>query len=131
MNACLSKSKYMLGLQCPKLLWYHFNEKDKIPPFDEATQATFDQGHEVGEWSKKRYPEGEEIIKYEKKNGQFIATVGGRGYFKVDEIIETMKESAWQLEHDYEHGFEPAKDDSLYFYYKYTFYCPKWSEKND
>jgi hypothetical protein len=61
MKPCLSKSKYMLGLQCPKLLWFHFNEKDKIPPISEATQATFDQGHEVGEWAKKRFPDGIEV----------------------------------------------------------------------
>ena len=41
----LSKSKYLIGLQCLKLLWYNYNAKDKLPPTDAETQAIFDQGH--------------------------------------------------------------------------------------
>ncbi len=44
----LSKSKYLNGLQCPKLLWHYYNAKDKFPPTDESIQAIFDQGHIVG-----------------------------------------------------------------------------------
>jgi len=54
----LSKSKYLIGLQCPKLLWFHYNAKDELPEIDEQTQAIFDQGHEVGELAKKLYPDG-------------------------------------------------------------------------
>ena len=57
----LSKSKFMSGLACPKLLWCLFNAPDLVPPFDEATQALFDQGHEVGGLAKKRYPDGVEV----------------------------------------------------------------------
>ena len=57
----LSKSKYLAGLQCPKLLWFHYNAKDEIPPVDEAKQALFDQGHEVGEWAKKVFPSGIDV----------------------------------------------------------------------
>lgn len=57
----VSKSKYLSGLQCPKLLWYYYNAKDQIPAFDEATQAIFDQGHEVGELAKKLYPDGIDV----------------------------------------------------------------------
>ncbi len=57
----LSKSKYMLGLQCPLLLWTVFNEPEKVPEPDEAQQAVFDQGHEVGEWAKQLYPDGVEV----------------------------------------------------------------------
>jgi hypothetical protein len=38
-----------MGLQCQKLLWFRYNAKDQIPAPDEATQAVFDQGKEVGE----------------------------------------------------------------------------------
>ncbi|GBR75863.1 hypothetical protein NO2_0495 [Candidatus Termititenax persephonae] len=48
----------MLGLQCPKLLWYHFNRPSDIPPIDEATQAVFDEGKNVGELAKSLYPNG-------------------------------------------------------------------------
>ncbi len=61
MGAFLSKSKYMTGLQCPKLLWYHYNAKDQIPWPDEGTQAIFDMGHEVGDLAKLRYPGGIEV----------------------------------------------------------------------
>lgn len=54
----LSKSKYIAGIQCPKLLWYHYNAKDEMPAPDAATEAKFDQGHEVGELAKKLFPGG-------------------------------------------------------------------------
>ena len=57
----LSKSKYVLGLQCPKLLWCLFNAPELIPPIDESTQAIFDQGHEVGNFAKKLHPSGVEV----------------------------------------------------------------------
>jgi hypothetical protein len=59
----ISKSKYLAGLQCQKLLWYHYNAKNQIPPPDEATQATFDQGHEVGELAISLFPGGMEVAK--------------------------------------------------------------------
>lgn len=57
----ISKSKYLSGLQCHKLLWFQYNAKDQIPAFDAQTQAIFDQGHLVGEMAKKLYPGGIEI----------------------------------------------------------------------
>jgi hypothetical protein len=57
-NKLLSKSKYMNGLQCLKLLWLVFNEPDKVPQPDSSTQHIFDQGHLVGELAKKLFPDG-------------------------------------------------------------------------
>ena len=57
----LSKSKFLSGLQCHKLLWHAYNAKDKIPPPDAQTQAIFDQGHEVGSPAKKLFPKGIEV----------------------------------------------------------------------
>lgn len=48
----------MNGLQCPKLLWYLYNQKDEIPPVDSATQAIFDQGTLVGLLAQELYPDG-------------------------------------------------------------------------
>jgi hypothetical protein len=59
----ISKSKYLAGLQCQKLLWYYYNAKEEIPPPDAATQAIFDQGHEVGELAKSLFPGGIEVAK--------------------------------------------------------------------
>ena len=61
MAAFLSKSKYLVGIQCPKLLWHHYNAKDELPVPDAATQALFDQGHEVGELAKKLFPNGIQV----------------------------------------------------------------------
>ncbi len=54
----LSKTKYINGLQCPKLLWTLFHEPEKIPEPDATTQYLFDQGHLVGEMAKKLFPDG-------------------------------------------------------------------------
>ncbi len=59
----LSKSKYLAGLQCSKLLWYHYNAKKTIPAPDAATQAVFDQGHQVGELATSLFPGGIEVAK--------------------------------------------------------------------
>jgi hypothetical protein len=57
----ISKSKFLSGLQCPKLLWHQYNRKDLIPEPDAATQAIFDQGHEVGQLAKQLFPGGIEV----------------------------------------------------------------------
>ena len=59
----ISKSKYLAGLQCSKLLWYYYNQKKSIPLPDAAQQAIFDQGHEVGELAKSLFPEGIDVAK--------------------------------------------------------------------
>jgi len=45
----LTKSKYINGLQCQRLLWISVNAKDRLPEVDEAKQKLFDEGHIVGE----------------------------------------------------------------------------------
>jgi len=57
----LSKSTYLMGLQCPKLLWHRYNAKDLLEPPRTLAQAIFDQGHTVGAWAKRLYPDGIEI----------------------------------------------------------------------
>ena len=54
----LSKSTFLMGRQCSKLLWFRYNAKDQIPPPDEAQQAVFDQGTEVGELAQQLFPGG-------------------------------------------------------------------------
>jgi hypothetical protein len=57
----ISKSKFLSGHQCRKLLWNVYNAKDQIPEPDAAQQAIFDQGHEVGALAKSLYPGGIEV----------------------------------------------------------------------
>lgn len=61
MPTTISKSKYVAGLQCPKLLWTHYNDAGLIPDPDDARQAIFDTGHEVGELAQTLHPDGVEV----------------------------------------------------------------------
>ena len=56
-----SKSRYLEGLKCPKLLWKRCNAKDEFPPVDPSTQAIFDQGNRVTELAHSLFPGGIEI----------------------------------------------------------------------
>ncbi|MGO9308777.1 MAG: DUF2779 domain-containing protein [Spirochaetia bacterium] len=56
--ALLSKTRYIQGLQCAKLLWHVYNARQLVPPVDEGTRAIFDQGHEVGLLAQKLFPGG-------------------------------------------------------------------------
>ncbi|MDA0323941.1 MAG: DUF2779 domain-containing protein [Verrucomicrobia bacterium] len=60
-KAFISKSKYLAGLQCAKLLWTHYNARQLLPAPDASTQAIFDQGHVVGELAQSLYPGGVEV----------------------------------------------------------------------
>ena len=57
----ISKTSFLAGCQCPKLLWTKLNDRDAFPGVDPATQAIFDQGHAIGELAKLRYPGGIEV----------------------------------------------------------------------
>ena len=54
----LSKSRFMAGHQCHLRLWYDIHERHLASPIDEAQQAIFDTGHEVGDLARDRYPGG-------------------------------------------------------------------------
>ena len=60
-NPFISKSKYLSGLQCNKLLWYYYNAKDEIPEVDAGTQAIFNQGTLVGKYAQQLFPGGVDI----------------------------------------------------------------------
>lgn len=57
----LSKSRYMSGRQCVKRLWFEVNARDQLPALDAATEAIFEQGHEVGRLAQRLFPGGVEI----------------------------------------------------------------------
>lgn len=54
----LSKTKYLYGLKCLKLLWYEYNRKEDLPEVDAATQFIMDQGNVVGELARTLFPGG-------------------------------------------------------------------------
>lgn len=61
MSSLLTKSKYLIGLQCSKYLWIQANEPDNIPQPDIVSQHIFDQGELVSNLAKKLYPDGIDI----------------------------------------------------------------------
>ncbi|MFH1445058.1 MAG: hypothetical protein ABIF08_01090 [Nanoarchaeota archaeon] len=57
----LTKSKYMIGLQCPKCLWVMFNDPKSMPKPNENALHRFETGHIIGELAKKSFPKGVDI----------------------------------------------------------------------
>jgi len=108
----ISKSTYLMGLQCQKLIWFRYNAKDQIPAPDEATQAVFDQGTEVGELARQLFPGGivvapgiinpDEVIAETQKAIQArrplyeAAFVFHGGYARTD-ILVPVAGDAWDL----------------------------------
>jgi hypothetical protein len=109
----ISKSKFLAGLQCPKLIWTYYNAKDRILPTDLSTQAIFDQGHDVGELAKRLYPNGIEVGVGLVREFEEIFTAthealasrrplfepalaNGGGYARAD-ILNPVGDSEWDL----------------------------------
>ena len=59
--ALLTKSKYLIGLSCPRYLWIMFNDPDKIAEKDLATKHNIHQGNIIGQLAKKLYPDGVDL----------------------------------------------------------------------
>jgi hypothetical protein len=108
----ISKSRYLQGRQCSKLFWTQYNDKEKIPPTDAATQAIFDQGHDVGHLAKSLYPGGVEIEgdpwkfadlmartreAMKKRVPLYEAAFGGRNAFARADILVPAEDGAWDI----------------------------------
>ena len=106
----LSKSKYLTGLQCPRLIWIEIHEPEKIPETNPVTQHVFDQGHEVGYLAKKLFPVGIDIST-EDFMGNISSTkewlkerkplfeagiLAGKIYSRVD-ILSPIGEEEWDI----------------------------------
>ena len=82
----------MKGLQCPKLLWYEFNDKSVFPPVDPAQQAIFDAGTQAGILAHKLFPDGIKLERDfipEKHHAKSIAAAKlGKPLFEAGFIFE-------------------------------------------
>jgi len=88
MNKLLTKSNYLLGLQCPKLLWVAKNEKTRIPEPDFSAKHNFEMGNIIGVLATKVFPGGVDLA--------------GLGFM---ENINKTKEAVEKRQTIYEAGF--------------------------
>jgi len=63
--ALLTKSKYLNGLQCPRLLWIAVNDKTRIPEPDEIAMQKFKVGNIIGVLATKVFPNGIDLSNQE------------------------------------------------------------------
>ncbi len=61
MRKVLTKSDYLLGLECPKYLWVIFNQPEKKRKITLAEEYRLKEGVIVGEFVKKIFPHGKNI----------------------------------------------------------------------
>ncbi len=110
MAKLLSKTKYLTGLQCPRLIWIEIHAPRKIPETDPVTQHIFDQGHLVGELAKKLFPGGTDIstdnfmgnisrttdLLRERKPLFEAGILAGKLYSRID-ILSPAAEEEWDI----------------------------------
>ena len=60
----LTKTKYLNGLQCSKLLWVSEHDKARVPEPDISTDYNFEQGIMVGNLAKQLYPGGIDLASF-------------------------------------------------------------------
>ena len=108
----ISKTKFLQGLQCPKLLWSAYNAKHLFPEVDTTLQAVFDQGHEIGAFAKRMFPNGIEIdtnptdfegaVQLTQKNLParrpiFEATLSANGGYARADILDPAGKHEWDM----------------------------------
>jgi hypothetical protein len=110
MPQLLSKSKYISGLQCPRLLWTLTKQPENIPELNTVTQHIFDQGRLVGEYAKQLFPGGIDIpqddfmeniyatrrLLAERKPLFEAGILCGRLYSRID-ILDPVNEDGWDI----------------------------------
>ena len=107
----ISKSKYMKGLQCPKLLWTICNAAESVPEADAGTQALFDEGTAVGVLAQSLFPDGVLVDRDEgfgKMLGEtrsllaerkpiFEASLSADGLYAQSDILNPVEDSKWDI----------------------------------
>ncbi|MBN2058638.1 MAG: DUF2779 domain-containing protein [Candidatus Saganbacteria bacterium] len=101
----------MHGLQCPKLLWYEYNDRSSLPPPEPALEFAFSEGHRVGAQARCLFPDGLMIERswdpreqharslkaLEQRRPLFEAGfVHGRAYALAD-ILVPVEQDQWDL----------------------------------
>ncbi len=107
----LSKSKYLLGLQCPKLLWTAYNRKTELPPPEQMAEFVMAEGRKVGAVAQRLYPGGLKIEREQdpvKMHAKSLAAAASRqplfeaGFifgqtYALADILVPVEEDKWDL----------------------------------
>jgi len=110
----LSKSKFMAGCQCLKRLYLQVHEPELAREPDEAKQAIFDQGHEVGRLATEAFPDGvrveEDYLSHHKEMERTRALLGDKNIPAIFEaafifdgvrvrvdILERQARNRWRM----------------------------------
>ena len=109
----LTKSKFLNGIQCPKLLWIRCNAPQDIPEPSEQLQTVFDAGHRVGELAIRRFPGGtriqeDDFVKNLEETRKLLASKAprpiyeagiqsGRLYARADILRPSDKAGKWDV----------------------------------
>ena len=107
----ISKSKYMAGLQCLKYMWYQVHAREEIPEPDFSTRFMFRQGHLVGEYAKKLFPDGIDLGKLKDIGEQlsktaellperrpiFEASVSAENVYSRADILKPAPGNTWDI----------------------------------
>lgn len=108
----ISKSRYMAGLRCDKLLWCRYHDTDLFPDYSKSTLVRFAEGNRIGELAQRGFPGGKEAApeKYLAEDTvpptkELIKLripiyeagfVHGPAYVKID-ILNPVDEDEWDL----------------------------------
>lgn len=108
----ISRSAFLAGLQCEKLLWTRFNAHDLIPAPDAVLQAIYDEGREVGAVARRLFPGGIEVaagpadpdevekssqLALRARRPLFEAGFIFEGAFARADILVSTKSGSWDL----------------------------------
>jgi len=91
MPKLLTKSNYLLGLQCPKLLWVAKNDKERIPEPDYSAKHNFKMGDIIGVLATKVFPDGVDLADLD-----FMENI--RATKKAVEKRETIYEAGFKVD---------------------------------
>ena len=106
----LTKSNYLLGLQCPKLLWVAKNDKERIPEPDFSAKHKFKMGDIIGVLATKVFPGGTDLADLgfmeninatkeavEKRQTIYEAGFMIDGLFSRGDILLPVGEDEWDI----------------------------------
>jgi hypothetical protein len=88
----LSKTRFMEGCRCPRLLWLRFNKADLAAPIDAQTRHSFEVGHRVEKLARELFPGG--------------LLIGKEGKYSLPELVEeTINIMNSEIPHLFEAAF--------------------------